>query len=136
MSINQLVEKTEEFFVRHWTESSIGETAPKWSSPWKFIGSIENGDKVGCYALFSGENLIYVGVAESGLGSRTNAYTRVSPSQSSGEDRVYVPAPEWGNKQLTHMYTIAFPKNYWYLSSALEKYLIRMLQPKENVNGK
>ncbi|MCX7183702.1 MAG: hypothetical protein NTW90_00415 [Nitrosospira sp.] len=135
MSKEKLVKETEIFFMRHWQEQSIG-TSPEWSEAWEFVGSIQHGENVGCYALFSNEKLLYIGVAESGLGSRTNHYTRVSPTQTPGEIRKYEPAPDWKSKQLTHMCTIGFPDEYWYLPAALEKYLIRRLNPPENVNGK
>ncbi len=134
MHIEELRKETEAFLKRHWQEQ-LG-VPPSWSEPWRFVGSIQHGSNVGCYALFSNEKLLYVGVAESGLGSRTNAYTRMSPTQTPGEIRKYVPSPEWHAKQLTHMYTIGFPDEFWYLPASLEKYLIRQLRPPENVNGK
>ena len=136
MELIKLIEETDNFFQLHWNRMKISMEPPKWSIPWQFSGSIANGDMAGCYALFSNEKLLYIGVAERGLGSRTNSYTRVLKTQSSIQERSYVAEASWQARDLTHLHTIAFPVEYWYLSAALEKFLIRKLNPSENRNGK
>lgn len=101
------------------------------------IGTIPFYDRKGCYALFSDSELLYVGVAaEATLAARLSGYTRVAEKGFSCADRPYKPVPDLEAKGLNRIYTLCFPDERSYLASALEKYLIRKLQPRENIHGK
>ena len=132
-----LISATDKFFSRHWPSDVFG-IPPKWSESWGFVGSIPNVGNAGCYALFSNEKLLYIGLSEDTIANRTAAYTRVARGGLSipTENRPYVPSEGWSDKGLTHIVTIGFPEEARYLAPALEVYLIKALRPPENILGK
>ena len=137
MSYELLIEETRKFFALHWPKNEEL-PAPEWSGLWTFCGSIYNYDKGGCYTLFAGDSLIYVGVSENNIAARTNNYTRMAPGARSisVESRPYEPSKPWRSKGLNGIRTLGFPEKYIYLAPALESLLIARLQPKENVAKK
>jgi hypothetical protein len=54
------------FFARHWHSDLLGHPVPAWKAWEPFLsGSIPHHDLAGCYALFRGEELQYVGKGDS-----------------------------------------------------------------------
>ena len=135
--MHDLLSETDKFFTLHWPSDVFG-IQPKWSETWGFVGSIPNVGNTGCYALFSNEKLLYIGLSEDTIANRTAAYTRVATGGHSvpTKNRPYVPSEGWSEKGLTHIVTIGFPEKARYLAAALEAYLIKALQPPENIHGK
>ncbi len=66
---DRLRESTIQFFQNYWKES-FG-PPPSWSEHWNFDGTIPNHDTRGCYALFSQDEIVYVG---SGIGKSVERY--------------------------------------------------------------
>lgn len=139
-----LIQATEEFFVRHWNASQCkGLAPPKWSEPWELVGPTPYGFKQGTYAFLSRGEVIYIGVGASrgrgiyggcGLGKRVQGYTPAQEGwrQVPEEKRLYHMSPEWS--EVDRIMTIGFDREHAYLSYALEIYLIRTLVPKRNRN--
>jgi hypothetical protein len=127
-----LIETTALFFTHYWNENLNGHH-PEWSKEhWYFKGTIPGNDKSGCYALFKGEELIYIGVGiakgggvyeNCGLGDRLKRYYK---RVVQGE---YVHALDW---EVDNIATIAFDPKHYYLAAALEIYLIDKLKPAKN----
>ena len=134
-----LVQETEKFFNHYWNISK--EEPPFWSERWDFNSSIPNNEKRGCYALFNGQELIYIGVGigksfgkylGSGLGVRLKRYWKVNKDQNS--DVKYMPTDDW--LELTSLMTIGFEEKDYPLAAALEIYLINKLNPLRNSKHK
>lgn len=143
-TLQDLKNKTTYFFRLHWNKDAIGHDPPTWSERWNYVGSIPGHESKGCYALFSGDELIYIGLgighssgiyAGSGLGarlSRTWTIDKQNPAAAEAERR-YKPMEQWSNVDGIH--TLAFTGNLaeWaYLAAALEFYLIKTLKPAKN----
>ncbi len=64
-----LQRETEAFFKLYWNPE-LGEL-PTWSEYWYFEGAIPQNTKKGCYALFKGNDIIYIGA---GIGKSTVFY--------------------------------------------------------------
>ena len=62
---------------------------PAWSDAWKFVGSIHHFGTGGCYALFAGDRLLYVGQTLLPISIRTSAYARMA------EDGRSMPVEAW-----------------------------------------
>jgi hypothetical protein len=135
---DQLTEATDSFFQRHWVPSALGPTPPSWERWETFLsGSVPNHDKAGCYALFAGHELIYVGLGASkgggiyveyGLSRRLTAHVICADRER---------GPQWsklepGWSSVTGVYTLGFAADLSYLAASLETYLIRALQPPRN----
>jgi hypothetical protein len=139
MSVTDIQKHTAEFFRRHWP-SMEERPAPVWSARWDFIGTIPNCDRVGCYALFSDDELIYVGVSEDTIARRTSDYTRMAPGGRSSDVtiRPYEPTLHWKSRGMNGIHAIGLPDEYFYLAPALESYLIACLGEmlRENKNTK
>ena len=132
----KLISHTVEFFQKHW---NLEKSPPEWSEPWMWIGSVPNYQLGGVYALFKGDELIYIGLGasrgggrypDSGLSRRLMAHVyRTAPK---GSTQSYLPREKWQEVGITSVSTIGFPLENNYLASALEDYLIGHLNPSEN----
>ncbi len=131
--------ETDSFFNLYW-KNEYGQR-PIWASKeWTYNGSIPNNDKRGCYALFTNDNIIYIGVGigksfgqyhGSGLGDRLKEYWKVNKSSTGNQ---YIPTDNW--KEVTGILTIGFDENHYPLAAALEVFLIRELSPAKNTQHK
>lgn len=127
---------TDLFFKSYWT-LRIGDS-PKWSEPWNWNSEIPNQSMRGCYALFAGEEIVYLGVGigrssekynGAGLGDRLKRYwqrNKIDPSR-----KRYTPKQDW--QELTTLRTIGFSEEHYHLAAALEIFLIRRLRPRRNI---
>jgi hypothetical protein len=132
-----LLTSTERFFKRHW---GIEQPSPAWDFSWQWRGAIPNYDHGGVYALFAGNQLLYVGLGASrgggiyknrGISKRLYGHViRVAPNDPEGT--LYLPRERWLALGIDLVATIGFPSAYDYLASALEDYLIGELNPSEN----
>jgi hypothetical protein len=134
-SEQQLKQATKEFFDRYW--KSQNGTPPEWSKHWYFDVTIPNHDKKGCYALYSGEEIMYIGSGLSsynflyggGLEARLNSYYKFNKDKQ--DPKKYKPKFGWG--ELTSIQTITFDNEHYYLAAALKIFLIEQLKPKRNL---
>lgn len=137
MTKNDLEKATIKFFELHWP--ALYGTAPGWK-PWTdfLYGSVPSFDRGGCYALFRGNELWYVGLgisrgsglyAHHGLSKRLMSH--VYRSHPTKRDRWLALKPNW--EGVTGLYTIGFEHEHAYLAAALEQFLIRTLAPRRNV---
>jgi hypothetical protein len=133
-----LLSATESFFRLYW-KKEFGKY-PIWSDHWFFDGTIPDGDKRGCYALFSKDEIIYIGLGigrsfgpyiGSGLGDRLKRYWKVNKS---GNGPQYTQREKW--EEVTSICTIALPEKHYPLAAALEIFLIRQLRPPKNIQHK
>ncbi len=131
-----LTSKTDAFFLKHW---NLDLQPPVWSKSWEWIGPIPNYNLGGVYALFKGDELVYIGLGasrgggcypDSGLSRRLMAH--VYRSAPKGSERDAVPRDRWQEAGVTCILTIGFPVEYNYMASALEDYLIGEINPLEN----
>ena len=134
-TFNDLEGCTSEFFRFHWP-ADFNE-APNWVSWQEFLkGSVPNHQHGGCYAIFSGPSLIYIGLGVSrgggiyqqhGISRRLMAHVLRSDL---ARGRQWSKLDEsW--RDATAIYTLGFPGRE-YLAPALESYLIRELSPPRN----
>lgn len=131
LTMDLLIENTCKFFSLHWNVQELG-VAPVWVrwDPFLF-GSVPNHERGGCYALFSGENLVYVGLGvsrgggrypESGISRRLMSHVYCSdPGKGPRWSRL---RDQWSH--VTEIRTIGFEAATVYLAPALENYLIRV----------
>ncbi len=139
-SIANLVAETRRFFELHWPES-LG-AVPEWEFGYEFLGTMPNNNRPGCYAIIADSEVIYVGSGVSkkgkgiyrthGLGTRINDHV-LSWDRSAkprGGARQYKFKDRWAGS--TKLATIGFEPDQFYLSIALEVFLIRNLEPTEN----
>lgn len=134
---NNLIKRTEEFFLRHWDK----ESSPEWDLSWKWCGSVPNYKLGGLYALFRGDELLYIGLGNSrGGGSYTDCgisrrlIAHVIKTAPVNTDVSYILRERWSKLGIDCIATIGFPVERNYLSPALEDYLIGELNPRENSN--
>lgn len=134
----KLEQTTNQFFLRHWSNENLPYQRPDWME-WKdfLYGSVPNYDLGGCYVLFSGNDLIYVGLGASrgsglyvdhGISRRLMAHV-IASDRLRGKEWSKLREP-WSN--VTALFTIGFPNEYAYLAAALESFLIRELSPPKN----
>lgn len=129
---------TNAFFQRHW-QTSFGPT-PMWNEPWSTTGQgpIPCHDMQGCYSLYQGEQLVYVGLGASrgaglyvghGIGKRLYSHVlRVDAARGVQNNKgFYCPREKWAH--VTHLRTIGLPAGYGYLAPALELFLLNRLAP-------
>ena len=133
LGIDLLRRYTDDFFALHWQEHSSGPRA-HWADPFAAAssGPYPNHNLQGCYALFHGAELRYIGVAASrgagrykghGIGARLKHVVAVDWKTKTPEGkRVYRVLDRWSD--ITHISTIGFPVGYGYLAAALECYLL------------
>jgi hypothetical protein len=134
--LEKLIEATSGFFGLHWSPEQLGEP-PGWRLWETFLeGSVPGYQYGGCYALFEGNRLTYIGLGVSrggglyqqhGLSRRIMAHVyRSDHARGPNCLRLH---EKW--LRTTGLYTLAFPEHE-YLAPALESYLIRDLQPPRN----
>jgi len=57
-----LEEATDDFFELHWNASRISDLRPRWKT-WNLQGVPPEAGMGGCYAIYGGDRLLYIGVA-------------------------------------------------------------------------
>ena len=136
LSLEKLVEATVAFFRMHWSRDQLGEP-PMWECWETFLeGPVPGYQYGGCYALFEGAHLTYIGLGASRGGGiyQQHGLSRRLMAHVYRSDRARWPASlrlheKWSGT--TGLYTLAFPEHE-YVAPALESYLIRQLQPPRN----
>ncbi len=122
----------------HWAENS---KRPEWSPEWIFEGELPNHNRQGCYALFSEDEIIYIGVGigkgsgqykNNGIGYRTKRYWCLNKDEN--RSTRYAPTSDW--EAVGYIRTIGFEPEDAYLAAALEIYLIERLDPPRNSQHK
>lgn len=136
---------TDKFFRLHWCKSALLGPAPTWFT-WNLKGIPEAARKGGCYAIFEGSRLLYVGSAVTegkrskvtgkkyGLLNRLRRHV-LQPNARGAS--TFVPLerkPQW--KRISAIRLIAFEDEYRYLAAALERFLIRELHPEHNAESR
>lgn len=125
-----LQESTCRFFDRHWHAPTLGSVPPTWACWSEFKGSVPNHQYSGCYALFEGHTLTYVGLGasrggglypEHGISRRLMAHV-IRSDRERGDGWAKL-RPGW--ERVTTIYTIGFPSEVAYIAPALESFLIR-----------
>ncbi|MCL1824806.1 MAG: hypothetical protein FWG26_02510 [Betaproteobacteria bacterium] len=132
----KLATATAEFFKLHWNIASL-DNPPEWKCWEEFlVGPVPNYQHGGCYALFAGSELIYVGLGASLGGGRYSQHgisrrlmAHVLRADDSNPQHTYRLLDNWTNT--TAIWTLGLPKCE-YLAPALESYLIRELSPPKN----
>lgn len=140
-----LEEYTDEFFRLHWNDDLIGDQRPEWNT-WNLNGVPLEAARGGCYAIYEGEDLLYIGVAVTegkntaktgkkyGLLKRLERHVlRKGPKGSLR----YLPQErkaQWQN--ITTIRLIGFPDQYRHLAAALEAYLINRLTTTVNAQSR
>lgn len=132
----QLKELTDQFFKSHWCSD---EKIPEWNIEWDWTGPVPNHKIGGLYALFSGEQLLYVGLGNSrgggvykehGISRRLLSHVlKITPED---HPKSYMPQERWQKVNVDRLATIGFPNKLNYLAPALEDFLIGELNPPEN----
>lgn len=140
--IQQLKTLTSDFFALHWKQELLG-TPPDWHEPFPAArgGPYPNHDSQGCYALFNGAELRYIGVAIGrgsglykghGIGSRIQHVITVDwDSRSPNGGRMYKVREKWSD--ISDITTIGF-HHHGYLAAALECFLLTRLDPIRLIN--
>jgi hypothetical protein len=105
-----------------------------WIEPVPATGPcpIANHDRQGCYALFKGTELCYIGLGASrgwgpykghGIGARIKHVLSVDWNNKTPDGlRMYKVQEKWAD--VTHVSTFGFPHNFGYLAPALESYIL------------
>ena len=127
---------TNDFFQLHWNQG-LG-AFPSWGPLWSVTsqGPIPSGDKQGCYALYAGNSLLYVGLGarrgsglykQHGIGARLCSHVLIVDwnKQPADGKRFYKQREKWPD--VTHLRTIGFPSGTGYLAAALEGFLLKNL---------
>lgn len=129
---------TANFFKMHWGQSN---PPPEWDFSWQWKGSVPNFMLGGVYALFKGDDLIYVGLGSSrgsgrymdrGISRRLMAH--VYRNAPEGSEVSYVPRERWDKDHagIDLVATLGFHIELNYLAPALEDYLIGRIELPEN----
>ena len=143
--MGELESITAGFFDLYWDERRLGQARPVWSI-WLLKGVPPEAEKPGCYALYSGEELLYVGVAltegKNSISSRKkygllNRLERHVLRKSARGATSYVPAPnkpQW--QEITSIRLLGFPEQHRHMAAALEAYLINRLDTVVNAQAR
>jgi hypothetical protein len=143
--MSDLEKATADFFDLYWDERRVGHPRPTWSA-WRLAGVPGEAAKAGCYAIFSGRDLLYVGVAVTeGKHSATkgkkygllNRLERHVIRKAGRGLTSYVPAPnkpQW--KEITEIKLLGFPDDHRHMAAALELYLIKRLDTMVNAQSR
>jgi hypothetical protein len=143
LDMNNLFElntTTDKFFNLHWPLAGNFGIQPTWKKWEKFLcNSVPNHEKGGCYALFEGDLLIYVGKGV-GKGGGATPYHGISRRLSShvlrsyhgSNNYLYELKDKWVD--ISDIYTIGFDNESEYLAHSLENFLIRKLTPPKNLH--
>lgn len=129
----QLEAETKKFFGMHWNTDLIGTPSPSWQVWNEFKGSAPNYQLGGCYALFAGDALEYIGLGSSrggglycdhGISRRLGSHVyRLDKERGPGWLKL---RPDW--ESITSIHTIGFEARHNHLAPALEAYLIRAFE--------
>lgn len=131
---------TYKFFDAYWNTYKLG-IAPTWSEIDQIFRPIPNYDKRGVYAFVKGEEVTYIGVGASkvgtgkyqnhGLSDRFNRYCGWidKPNDIYG-------AKDHRLKDAGAVITLGFEPEHAHLAYALENYLIDQLKPIHNKIGR
>jgi hypothetical protein len=136
---SDLDRETSTFFTRHWQSERLSCAVPRWA-PWALAGIPNDHDSGGCYAVFAGDELLYVGVALTPGRSvkigkaRVGLYNRLRRHVVKPESRGATVHKGKDSRWLsmTRVELIAFADEFRYLAAALEIYLISSLRPQHN----
>lgn len=130
LCLRDLSQTTERFFDWHWNKGAIGEDPPQWLHWPEFKGSVPNYQLGGCYALFEGPTLVYVGLGaskggglypEHGISRRLMSHVlRIDREKGAEWSK-----PRTGWEAINSIYTVGFPSRLVHLAPALETFLIR-----------
>lgn len=143
--MSNLERTTAEFFDLYWDERRLGQPRPTWSS-WRLSGVPSEASKAGCYAIYKGNQLLYVGVAvtegkhSAATGKKYGLLNRLERHviRKAGRGATsYVPAPnkpQWHD--VTEIRLLGFPDDHRYMAAALELYLIQRLDTTVNAQSK
>jgi hypothetical protein len=133
VTLAQLEAETETFFGMHWNTDVLGIQPPAWHVWREFKGSVPNYQLGGCYALFAGDDLEYIGLGASrggglycdhGISRRLSSHVyRLDKERGPGWLKL---RPGW--ESITSIHTIGFEARHSHLASALEAYLIRAFE--------
>ncbi len=100
--------------------------SPGWPETWP------HNDRRGVYAILSAIEVLYVGKASlSPIGARLSSYFRYGPNRECQTYSNHV----WSSVP-THVVAWAVPDDRFFEASALEEYLIRILDPPDNTTGR
>ncbi|MDI1278612.1 hypothetical protein, partial [Methylobacter sp.] len=132
---------TDELFKLHWPSSGNFGKRPTWEKWEPFLrGNVPNYKLGGCYALFEGVSLIYIGKGVGKVRGSTLSHG-ISRRLSSHVLRIdkYEKDYHWCKlidkwNGITDIYTIGFSNESEHLAHALENFLIRKLSPPKNSN--
>lgn len=132
----RLEEFTQDFYLLHWCCDQLP-TPPRWKSWAPFLyGSAPYWQEGGCYALFAGPTLVYIGLGASkgggrylkcGISRRMMAHVYCSANKS--DPKVLKLRDNWSG--VTEIQTLGLGDRD-YLAPALESFLIRALSPSRN----
>ena len=130
LQYEDLEDATTRFFERHWNTSALGCDPPSWKGWHEFKGSVHNYELGGCYALFKGKELLYVGV---GVSKGNKRYPEAGISRRLMSHILQIDHEkgyEWSRPRerwegITSIYTIGFQKDLTYIALSLENFLIR-----------
>lgn len=139
-NVTQLQEATTEFFNRYLAKDL--NLSPVWSDPKKMEGTnglAPNGDKSGCYAFLSGDEVLYIGVARSwneGKYQKNAIDRRVRERLYVAPDNTYRIRDDCRSEGYESFVTIGLPDDAFFLAASLEEYLLHVLKPVTNVLSK
>lgn len=132
-----LEQATEAFFDRYWPTGCSSSARPPWQE-WiqfhqgpAFQGPVPNHLSKGCYALFAGQKLIYIGIGAGvshGISKRLTGHV-ICGHETLGRNH-YQLTSKWS--EVSSIHTIGFPEEDFYLAAALEVFLIEKLDPLRN----
>ena len=132
LSIEALRSHTSDFLANHWQQPL--ESCMAWVDAFPAAGPcpIKHHDHQGCYALFKGSKLCYIGLAASrgwgpykghGIGARIKHVLAIDWGIKTADGtRFYKLKEAWSD--VTHISTFGFPSNFGYLAPALESYIL------------
>jgi hypothetical protein len=130
VTLDEVISTTSVYFARHWNASAIGKNPPEWQGWHEFKGSAPNYHLGGCYTLFEGGELQYIGLGASrgsglylghGISRRLKAHVLQNDWEKGPE--WLKPRPRWPS--ITSIYTIGFDDDNVHVAPSLETFLIR-----------
>lgn len=130
VAIDEVVSATSAYFSRHWNASAIGQSPPEWQGWYEFNGSAPNYQLGGCYALFEGDELHYIGLGASLGGGRYIGHGLSRRLKAHVLQNDWEKGPEWLKLRprwpgISSIYTIGFDNENVHLAPSLETFLIR-----------
>lgn len=133
---SKLKKATDQFFELHW--SKLHGAKPEWWH-WNLVDEFANPTSGGCYAVFKGDRLLYVGLALTPGSTSTHRDPTVGLYKRLRRhvvDRLKGSSIHTCKSKrladMTHVEAIAFPSEARYMAAALEAFLIWNLEPPKN----